>query len=525
MKKIAFLILYLFLLELHAQQSGTLDTTFAVKGLSITDRNTFESNIAFTLQPDNKVVAVGFTEEMGASKLTVLRYLPDGSLDPTFATNGVYAGTYLVHTNIAQAVTLQPDGKILVAGYATNASSGVTFNEDMFVLRFKANGIPDSSFGSNGQRRLNLGYNERPVSIRLLSDGKILVAGSVFHNLVSSFLVYRLNNDGSVDNSFGSSGRKEAFITNGLWNYCYAMELQPDGKILLAGEAETTAGLDFALIRLNSDGSYDTTFSEDGKTTQEISAADDGAQSMFLSSDGKILLGGFAVNADDKTEIALMRFSADGNLDGTFGNAGKVLAQMGADYSAVADLCLTSTGNILVAGTAKRYPSYFDFFLAKYKPDGSLDDSFGAQGITYTDYDGHYDGISDAQILPDGKILVAGTGVNTANSISEYLLARYWFGEYSGNEDVAQILVSTWAYPNPTHERKVTLNYHLLEAAEVSFELFSMQGKLLGSRPRFEQAAGKQTEIFTLPSGLAAGAYLIGLRAGDKQTVIKIIIQ
>ncbi|MBC7775290.1 MAG: T9SS type A sorting domain-containing protein [Phycisphaerae bacterium] len=525
MKKTTFLVLCLFLSKLQAQQSGALDTTFADHGLRIVDRKTVESNLAFTVQPDGKVVAVGFTEEAGVSKFTVIRYLPDGSLDPIFASNGVFETTFFPPSNVAQAVTLQADGKILVAGYTTNGQSANLYNDEMVVLRLDVNGVPDVTFGTSGAVILSLGYNERPVSIRVLSNGRILVAGNVFHGTVSNIFVTKLSNIGNVDVSFGTNGLKQVAISNGLWNYCQDMELQPDGKILLTGEAKTASGTNFALIRLNSDGGLDPTFSGDGKATNNISPTDDGAQAMLLMPDGKIVLGGYALDANGKTEIALTRFNSNGSVDNSFGNGGNVLAQMGTDYGAVADLCLTGMGNIIVAGTAKRYPSYFDFFLAKYKPDGSLDNSFGDQGITYTDYDGHYDGISDAEILPDGKILVAGTGVNTSNSISEYLLARYWFSESSGTEDIVQVVASAWAYPNPTRERKVTLSYNLLEAAEVSLDLFSMNGNLLGSLSKFDQAVGKQKESVTLPSGLPAGAYLIGLRAGDKQTFVKIIVQ
>ncbi|MBC7775293.1 MAG: T9SS type A sorting domain-containing protein [Phycisphaerae bacterium] len=525
MRKSTLLILCFFLSKLQAQNAGVLDTTFAVNGLSTIDRNTFESNIAFTIQPDNKVVAVGFTEEAGVSKLTVIRYLPDGMLDGTFASNGVFAGTYLQNINIAQAVTLQSDGKILVAGYGTNAQSANFYNDELLVLRFNTDGTPDNTFATNGVKILDLGYNERPVGIRTTSDGKILVAGSTFYSTASQLLVYRLNSDGNVDNSFGTNGYITTFFASSIWSYCYAMELQADGKILLAGEAAGLGNKYFGIIRLNANGSLDQTFSGDGKATNNISVKDDGAQAILLLPNGKILLGGYAVNAENKTEIALTQFNSNGSLDNTFGDAGDVIAQLGNDYSTIADLSLTALGNIIIAGTARRFPSHFDFFLAKYRPDGSLDESFGEQGITYTDYDGHFDGICDAQILQDGKILVAGMGVNTSNSISEFLLARYWFGENSGTEDLGELSVSAWAYPNPTTGHKMTLNYNLSEAAEVSLDLFSINGELLGALSKFKKAAGNQRESITLPSGLAAGAYLIGIQAGDKQTFIKIIVQ
>lgn len=525
MKKINLLFLWLLVNSLQAQQLGVLDTSFANNGISAIDQSIFESNLAFTIQPDGKIVSVGFMEASGKSKLTVLRYLPMGDLDTTFGNNGVFAIAYRPHTNIAQAVTLQPDGKILVAGYTRNAQLPTLTNEELIVLRLDINGSPDSTFGTNGITILNQSYNERPIGIRVIENGKILIAGNKFRENISNFLTYRLNNDGTVDNSFGTSGYKEVFILNNSWNYCNAMELQPDGKILLAGEVNVLSEANFGLIRLNPDGSYDLTFSDDGKTTQNISAQDDGAQAILLQPDGKIILGGYALTSDNKTEAALTRFNPDGSLDDSFGISGMVLAQMGAEYCMIADLNLTASGNIIVAGTLNHYHTYFDLFLAKYNAEGILDENFGNQGLIFTDYDGHYDGISDAQISADGKIVVSGAVVKTSNPISEYLLARYWFGEGSAVTEITQIEASAWAFPNPTSDRKLTLNYTLQEPAIVSFDLFSIHGEKIASLAQFDQAEGEQNETIALPSGLADGAYLVGIRASNKQSFIKIIIQ
>lgn len=525
MKKISLIFLCFLWSNLQAQQLGILDTSFAINGISAIDQSIFESNLALTIQPDGKIVSVGFMEDHGKSKLTALRYLPTGNLDTTFGNKGVFAIAYRPHTNIAQAVTLQPDGKILVAGYTRNAQLPTITNEELLVLRLDINGSIDSTFGTNGVKILNQSYNERPIGIRVIENGKILIAGNKFRENISNFLVYRLNSDGSVDNSFGTNGYKEVFITNNSWNYCYAMELQSDGKILLAGEATVLSEANFGLIRLNSDGSYDLTFSDDGKTTQNISALDDGAQAILLQPDGKIILGGYALTPDNKTETALIRFNPDGSLDPSFGASGMVLTQLGAEYSMIADLNLTASGNIIVAGTLNHYPTFFDLFLSKYTTEGVLDENFGDQGLIFTDYDGHYDGISDAQISSDGRIVVSGAVVSTSNSISEYLLARYWFGEGSDVTDILQVEDIAWAFPNPTSGRKLTLNYTLQKPAIVSFELFSMRGDKVVSLAQFDQAEGKQNETIALPSGLADGAYLVGIRASNKQSFIKIIIQ
>ena len=525
MKKISFLFCCFSWAQLFGQTTGSLDISFANNGISTVDRSTFESNVAFAVQPDGKVVTVGFSEDLGTSKLTVFRYLPAGNLDETFANQGVFEGTFNAVTNHAQAVALQPDGKILVAGYVTSIQPIKQNNEDLLVLRFNANGTLDNTFGLNGVQKLNLEFNERPVGIQLTSDNKILIAGTEFKSTTANFFVYRLNSNGNVDNTFGTDGVKRVFITNGAWNYCHAMTLQPDGKILLAGEVKSFTGFSFALIRLEANGDYDTSFSGDGKTTNNIGSTDDGATAMALQADGKILLGGYSVTTNSKTALVLTRFNPDGSLDGTFGASGDILMQLGTDYCSIADLCLTPSGKIMVAGTAKRYPSYFDFFLARFKSDGSLDTDFGDQGVAYTDYEGHYDGITDAQILPDGKLLVAGMGVKPSNSISEFLLARYWIGESSGIQEITQGVAAAWAYPNPTSARRITLNYELTEASSVSHLLYSSSGVLLATLSTDTQVAGKQKVALTLPSNLAAGSYLIGIQTGEKQTYLPIIVQ
>src|SRR4029079_2637604 len=197
----------------------------------------------------------------------VVRYNPDGSLDTTFDGDGKLTTDFgaAFNNDVASAITVQPDGKILVAGSGSSFSAS---NSDFAVARYNPDGSLDTSFAGVGKFTFGLGgFNDFASDVVLQPDGKILIAGTTFidSGSHSDFAVVRLNSDGSFDTTFDGDGR---LITNlGLFDQVASLALQPDGKILVAGGTSTGAGFDFALVRYNSNGSLDTTFDGDGKLT------------------------------------------------------------------------------------------------------------------------------------------------------------------------------------------------------------------------------------------------------------------
>ena len=226
--------------------------------------------------------------------------------------------------------------------------------------------------------------------VTVQNDGKILVAGQSRTNGKSVVAVVRYNTDGSLDTSFDQDGK----VTTGIGGHADAglsVALQGDGKILVAGCANAAADSDFALIRYNTDGSLDSSFSGDGKVTTDMGSDRDIGCDIVVQPDGKVLVAGAVNNSD----FALVRYNSDGTLDASFGMEGKVrtdfklLPRLMPNSSERPDLgysvALQSDGKIIVAGESRALDTTdygnFHFAMARYNTDGSLDRSFGRTSL------------------------------------------------------------------------------------------------------------------------------------------------
>ncbi len=230
---------------------------------------------------------------------------------------------------------------------------------------------------------------------------------------------------GALDASFDADGKVTTAIGPGSSSLAFAMALQPDGKIVVAGGFNVASGgsqdYEFALARYNSNGSLDTAFDADGKVTTTFSASNDFAEGVAVQSDGKIVAAGVASNGSDN-DFALARYNANGSLDTSFSADGKVLTAFSANNDGAKAVAVQSDGKIVVVGGGHN-GSDNDFALARYNANGSLDTSFSADGKVLTDFSGGHDVAQDVVVLPGGKIVVAGQSHN--GSVTVFALARY----------------------------------------------------------------------------------------------------
>ncbi|MCP3993689.1 MAG: hypothetical protein GY722_01290, partial [bacterium] len=212
----------------------------------------------------------------------------------------------------SSGVTVQSDGKILVSGYSHNGS-----DYDFLLMRYNADGSLDTSFDADGILTTAIGSgNDQGQSVTLQDDGKILVAGYSWNGGNSYFALTRYNADGSLDTSFDTDGMVTTAIGSST-DYGQSVTLQDDGKILVAGYSWNGGNNDFALTRYNADGSLDTSFDTDGMVTTAIGSGDDYGYSMTVQSDGKILVAGTSDNGTDD-DFAMVRLNTDGSLDTSF---------------------------------------------------------------------------------------------------------------------------------------------------------------------------------------------------------------
>ena len=342
--------------------------------------------------------------------LPLRAYAAAGDLDPTFG-NGGKVTTDFGGSDVANALAIQPDGKIVVAGNTSDLS--------LVLARYNGNGSLDTTFGTGGSVVTGL---LRGSDVVIQPDGKIVVAG----DSDGDFAVARFNSNGSLDTSFGIGGVVTTDFS-GEADQSFAVALRSDGKIVAAGRAfnfNKGTFVDFALARYNSDGSLDAGFGSGGKVTTHFGFRDnEQALDVALQPDGKIIAAGAVVATF--SDFALARYNNDGSLDASFGSGGKVTTDFFIDDDVANGLALQSDGRIVAAGFAANPNTFsFDFALARYNSDGSLDAGFGSGGKVTTDFFNRFDVAHDVALQPDGKIVAAGIA-NTGAANTDFAVARY----------------------------------------------------------------------------------------------------
>jgi uncharacterized delta-60 repeat protein len=232
---------------------------------------------------------------------------------------------------------------------------------------------------------------------------------------------------GDLDPSFSGDGKQTTDFVGFSW--ARATVLQPDGKIVAVGQ-DAVPGVDFALARYNPNGSLDPTFSGDGKQRLSFGPRDDAATGVALQQDGKIVVVGIAeydTGAGTGEAFAVARYNPNGSLDPTFSGDGQQITKFGR-YTEAFGVALQADGKIVVVGrTCVTAPSgscsAFNFAVARYNPNGSLDPSFSGDGKQTTDFGGYLD-IARAVVLEGAKILVVGAG-DDGDGDAGFALARY----------------------------------------------------------------------------------------------------
>lgn len=326
-----------------------------------------------------------------------------GNLDLTFSGDGIQFTAIGSGNDVAYSVAVQPDGKIVVAGYAT-----VGTYADFAVIRYNSDGTLDNTFSDDGKQTTSVGtLDDGGSSVAIQSDGKIVVAGTSYMTN-NDFAVVRYNSDGTLDNTFSGDGIQTTAV-GGTSDYGYSVAIQPDGKIVVAGNSANGVYTDFAVVRYNSDGSLDNTFSSDGVQTTTITSGTAYCRSVAIQSDGKIVMGGNSWNGSFY-DYTVVRYNSDGSLDNTFSGDGIQTTNVGPQSDVGCSVAIQSDGKIILAGYA--FGSNWDFGVVRYNSDGSLDNTFNGSGIQTTDITNNDDYAYSVKVQPDGKIVVAGAAAN-----------------------------------------------------------------------------------------------------------------
>ena len=342
--------------------NGTLDTTFNGDGKLTTDFGTSVDGAADAiLQADGKMIVVGHAKPDDYYHFALARYDQAGDLDPAFDGDGRVTTVFAAQDALATAVTLQSDGKILVAGY-TQAADG-----DIALARYLTNGALDTSFSGDGLLTTSIGTGqERAYDVLVQPDGKIIVAGE--NRSGDSFtpataVALRYNSDGSLDTAFGDAGVAVAEMQED--SIAYGAALQGDGKIIIAGQALGAGYYYFGVARFETDGSPDTSVAGVGYVTIYPEGGGT-AQDVVIQPDGKILVAGTGYTSGH--DFTLMRFNTQMGMDDNFGTDGIAYADPSVMSQYAAAVALQPDGKILVSGETD-YASYRHLTVARFQSD------------------------------------------------------------------------------------------------------------------------------------------------------------
>ena len=400
---------------------GSLDPTFGSDGKVLTSIGDGASAAAVVLQSDGKIVLGGSATISGASRFALARYDATGALDESFGSAGIVTAQVLGINDAVYTIAVQPDGQIVAAGDAANGGK-----RDLAIARFTVDGALDVDFGNNGTATTAVSdIDESIFALAIQPDGKLVAVGSSytsFGDLSQDIVMARYQADGNLDVSFAAAGTRRLDLSP--IDDARAVAVRDDGTILLAGTVLDAGGvnLDFLLVRLRPDGSLDPTFDSDGVVSTAIDVetlfssanARNGAAAMGLRPDGTIALVGYGSNGLGAS-FAAACYMDDGSLDTTFSTDGIADVEIGNARDSVSDMVVLPDGRLLVAGSS--FDGIFSSFaITRYSSDGTLDPTFGVRGRVTTGAEFGWYGAGVGKMFPqaDGKLLVVGdTGAPT----------------------------------------------------------------------------------------------------------------
>ncbi|MEM7344048.1 MAG: hypothetical protein AAF485_07385 [Chloroflexota bacterium] len=398
-----------------------------------------------------------------------------GDLDVTFGGTGIVTNS-LTGTDASYGIAIQADNKLVVTGNSQQNSGPA---QGFTVVRYNTDGTLDTTFNQTGVVTTIISHPDISLSIAVQPDQKIVVAGGTDGGMYSNIMVVRYTTTGTLDSSFNSTGIVTTPIPNGA-SGATAIIVQPDGKVIVGGVSGATDDSDFTLVRYTITGTLDTTFNQTGIVTTSIppQAIDNGIASLTLQPDGKIIAVGesgndfamvrytitgavdtsfggtgiittsaltigydVALQSDGKIvasgwqdssnnrPAAAIRYLPNGSLDTTFGNNGIVISTLDTG------LIVTQPNNkIVIAGSDGQYGDNRNFAIIRYHDNGTIDTSFGGTGIITTAITDITDVATALLIQPNGKLVLSGYSNSPSNLLSDNQTSDFTVVRYIGDD-------------------------------------------------------------------------------------------
>lgn len=505
-------------------QSGAFDPTFNGTGYVVDPVNQLDVTQQILVQDDQKVLVIGMSfDAQYVSRAYVFRYMPDGTPDTDFGTNGVFNYGLDFEANLYAAV-LTPEGDIILAGSTTDYQT-----YEALLMKLTMDGELDATFGNGGVVTSNLSLvdpnqDTQLFDVALDADGNILVSGNSYdENYIRRPIIARYTASGVLDTSFGMDGI--ATIDSGVGSSSFqGVVVQPDGKIVASGYfGNTELWYVMLLVRFDADGNLDPDFGDAGIVKHNYNNVDDEGEDLVLTPDGSILVAGVSVGQGYNYSALLTKFNPDGALDLSFGTNGYVVEDLG-NFDFASNVEVLGDGTIIIAGSSGvGPPSSFDLAVWKYLSDGSRDNSFGTNGLVQHQVPDYYTMIYAMDVQADGKILIGGQARTTMNQ-NYFFTARLENDDFSGIADrsaTTEVLVM----PNPaTVGTVVTLLTPSAVQATAQLTLYAADGRQVYTATAQQLQRNAERISFQLPSDLAPGIYQLTMQQGAERMAAQLLI-
>jgi uncharacterized delta-60 repeat protein len=474
-------LIYLLFTCYCYSQSGSFDTTFDGDGKAFYCFPIGQSYgpLDAIFQSTGKIIA--YSNNYDAVGASVLRWNTNGTLDTTFGVNGfvnfTQTGPFINGGHYPYRMTVQPDDKIIIMGSQQNN----TYPNAYWIARLLPNGTLDTSFNGTGYRDMSFGtVQDRGTCVSLQADGKILLGGTS-GNTGEFFTVARLNSNGTLDIGFGNNGKAQISF-NGNESFVQSMEVQNDGKIILGGYTVSTTK-DFALVRLNSNGTLDTSFGTNGKVITTLNSSySDLITDLIIEPDGKIIAGGFT-SSENNPWMCMVRYLSNGTIDTSFGTNGIVI---------------NNDDNSRSCTLARQI-------------DGTKDTSFGTNGVVNL-FPTTYGTATKALIQSDNKIVVCGSTYSPDFTQVCFTIIRLNPGTLGVNDfDRANVQV----YPNPTNG---IVSFDNSEKQYEKVSIYNYLGQVI-LQPFYCYPGTTTIDL----SGFAKGIFLIKFEGKGRNDYAKVI--
>jgi uncharacterized delta-60 repeat protein len=512
-------VLSLLFSNMAFSQAGTLDTTFGTGGKVTTFGGGVPgNNLAYdsVLQSDGKIIVVGNSNSnTDGSAFLLARYLPNGALDTTFGTGG-YVTTLMETRSYGQSVTLQTDGKIVVAGSSYTVSQNRGY--DIMIVRYNENGSLDTTFDTDGIKVETLEYSQFVNALLIQADGKMVVGGafeSVDDPGSPTFGLARFNSNGSLDLTYGVNGF--IFTPNIARGEILDMKFIGNEDVIAVGR--NNFGLDCVVARYNVNGEIVKSFGPNGTgLIEEDFRQIAQLNKCVISKNNDIYIGGSSYDGV-KYSAFISKYNANGVADNSFGVKGKILKDFGTNIASFAtDIAIDHSNNLLV-GYGVGLTSDYNFGIESYSLSGVLNTSFGNKGYLLINFGSGHEYFETMLVQPDNKIVMAGNkGGFILTRINNTALAL-------STIDFAKTANEINISPNPVNDSP-TLSLQLKESTTLSVDLYDVKGVLISNLVKNKNySEGSTTEQLDLSGkNLSKGIYFLKINGDGKVAkTIKIV--